>query len=158
MTPYKIKELWTVQQCEDERPDAVVTGIRTITREAFRKLPDEHVQSLAIHGFCEGRRDRGLAALMAKQVRNSAARAVRIAAEESTVNSKKIESKPSEKTAEKALGGVSSRRLAEDCRGVDISDYSDVSEQSMDFFVALAGADVDRRGGRCFPRDGKGVG
>ena len=98
MTQYKIKELWTIRQYEDEGPDGFMTRIRAAAREAFRKLPDEEQQVMAVHAFCEGLRDRGVAALVATQARNSSARAVRIAAETIAVNSKKIESKRRSKT------------------------------------------------------------
>ena len=80
MTKYKIKELWTAQQDENEATDAFMTRIRRIARQALRKLPDEEQQTLVVHAFCEGLQDRGVAALVATQARNSAARAVRIAA------------------------------------------------------------------------------
>ena len=88
MTQYKIKELWTIKQYEDEAPDAFLTRIRAIAREAFRKLPDNEQQVMTVHAFCEGLRHRVVAALVATQARNSAARAVRIAAEAIAVNSK----------------------------------------------------------------------
>ena len=107
MTQYKIKELWSIQQYEDEEPDAFMTRIRAIAREAFRKLPDEEQQTMAVHAFCEGLKDRGVAALVATQARNSAARAVRNAVEATAVNTKKIETKRRFKSSRKALLGLS---------------------------------------------------
>ena len=51
MTQYKIKELWTIQQYEDEGPDAFMTRIRALAREAFRKLPDEEQQVMTVHSL-----------------------------------------------------------------------------------------------------------
>ena len=48
-----------------------MTIIRRIARQAFPKLPDEEQQTLAVHAFCEGLQDRGVAALVAPQARNS---------------------------------------------------------------------------------------
>ena len=45
MTQYKIKELWTIQEYEDEGPDAFMSRIRAEAREAIRKLPDDEQQS-----------------------------------------------------------------------------------------------------------------
>ena len=86
-----------------------MTRIRAIAREAFRQLPDEEQQTMAVHAFCEGLKDRGVAALLATQARNSAARAVRNAAEATAVNTKKIETKRRSKSSRKALLGLSSQ-------------------------------------------------
>ena len=109
ITQYQIKELCSIQQYEDEGPDAFMTRMRAIAREAFRKLRDEEQQRMAGHAFCEGLKDRGVAALVATQARNSAARAVLMAAEATAVNTKKRETKRRSKSSRKALCGLPSQ-------------------------------------------------
>ena len=82
-----------------------MTRIRAIASEAFHKLPDEEQQTMAVHAFCDGLKDRGVAALVATQARNSGARAVRIAAEAIAVNTKKIETKRRSKSSKKHCWG-----------------------------------------------------
>ena len=65
MTQYRIKELCTIRQDKDEAPDAFMTRIRTIAREAFRNLPDGEQQMLAVNAFCGGLKECGVAALVA---------------------------------------------------------------------------------------------
>ena len=52
--------------------------IPLVTQEAFRKLPHEEQQMLAVNAFCSGLKDRTVATLLATQARNSMAKAVRI--------------------------------------------------------------------------------
>lgn len=101
MRQYKIKELWTVQQQEDEGPYAFMTRIRTVAREAFRKLPAEEQHVTSGHAFWEGLSDRSLAVLVATQAGNSGARAVE--AEAIADNCKKMERKGRSKISKKAL-------------------------------------------------------
>ena len=105
-----------------------MTRIRGIARQAFRKLPDEEQQTLAVHAFCEGLQDRGVAALVATQARNSAARAVRIAAEAIAVKRKIFPCNRRENAADKAPLGVSASHAAEQHRSQESSDYTNNSE------------------------------
>ena len=146
MTQYKIKELWSAQQDDEEAPDAFMTRIRSIARQAFRRLAEEEQQTLAVHAFCEGLQDRGVAALVATQARNSAARAVRIAAEAIAVNSKTFPSKQREKTQEKALLSVSKPHTAARSQSREGSDFPNDSgnsryQEEEELGVSLIGND-----------------
>ena len=150
MTQYKIKELWSAQQDDEEAPDAFMTRIRSIARQAFRKLAEEEQQTLAVNAFCEGLQDRGVAALVATQARNSAARAVRIAAEAIAVNSKTFSSKRREKT-QKALLSVSKPHAAAHYQSLEGSDFGNDSWNSRypeeeEVGVSLIGSDKKENG------------
>ena len=158
MTQYKIKELWTIKQLDDEAPDQFMTRIRVIAREAFKKLADEEQQTLAVHAFCEGLKDRNVATLVATQARNSAARAVRIAAEAIAVNSKVIDSKRQNRqnrSSKKALVGVSSSHARAHDYSQDFSDSpaesehsrSSVHSESEDADCMVGAPGKDARGG-----------
>ena len=81
LTQYKIRQLWEIEQASDEEPDAFMNRIRLVTQDAFRKLPDDEQQMLAVNAFCSGLKDRTVATLVATQAKNSMANAVRIASE-----------------------------------------------------------------------------
>ena len=174
MTQYKIKELWTIKQLEDETPDQFITRIRVIAREAFKNLADEDQQTPAVDAFCEGLKDRNVATLVATQARNSAARAVRIAAEAIAVNSKVIDAKRQSRqsrSSKKALVGVSSSNAGAHDYSQDVTDSPVESEHSRssvhsesedaDCMVGAPGKDARGRGRRNFKgnqkgRDGRG--
>ena len=88
MTQYQIKELWTVLQYENEGPGFVRWRWRNFLNCRMMKQ-----EVMAVPAFCDGLWDRGVPAFLASQARNSAARAVRIAAEALGVKSNKIEIK-----------------------------------------------------------------
>ena len=133
MTQYKIKQLWTIKQLEDEAPDHFMTRIRVLAREAFKMLTDEEQQTLAVHAFCEALKDRSVATLVATEARNSAACAMRIAAEATAENSKFIDAKRQSrqgKSSRKPLVGVSSSHAGRNDYSQDVSDSPAESEHS----------------------------
>ena len=171
MSQYKIKELWTIKLLEEEAPDQFMTRIRVLAREAFKKLADEEQQTLAVHAFCEGLKDRNVATMVATQARNSAARAVRIAAEAIAVNSKVIDAKRQSRqsrTSKKAMVGVSSSHAGAHDYSQDVSDSPVESEQSRssvhsesensDCIVGASGKDARGRWRRNFRGNQKGMG
>ena len=103
--------MWTITQQEQDAPDQFLTIAHVTTREEFKKQAEEEEQTIAVNALCEGLKDRSVAKMVGTQVRDSAARAVRIAAETTAVNIKvidgKLQSRPS-KSSKKALVGVSS--------------------------------------------------
>ena len=133
MRQYKIKEFWTIKQLEDKAPYQFNTMIRVIAREAFYKLGDEEQQTLAVHAFCEALNDGSVATLVATKATNSAASALRIAAEATAVNSKVIDAKRQSrqgKSSKKALVGVSSSHAGAHHYSRHLPVSPSVSEQS----------------------------
>ena len=81
LTEYKIRQLWEIEQASDEEPNAFLNRIRLVTQNAFRRLPDDEQQMLAVNDFCIGRKDMTVATLVATQAKNSMASSVRIPSE-----------------------------------------------------------------------------
>ena len=126
LTQYKIKQLWEIEQATDEEPDAFMNRIRLLTQEAFRKLPDDEQQMLAVNAFCSGLKDRTVATLVATQAKNSMANAVRIACEALTFNNHTrvgADARPRSHKSHKSL--LSMHKECPDCH-----DYSNVESDS----------------------------
>ena len=161
MRQNKIKELRTSKQPDEEAPDQFLTRLRVIPRQAFKKLAEEEQQTLAVHAFCEGLKDRSVATLVGTQTRNSAAREVRKAAEAIAVNTKVIDSNRQSrlgKSSKKALLGDTSSHAGTHYYSFDGSDSQGESEPSSssvhadsedaDFLVAAPGKDARGRARR----------
>ena len=139
-----------------------------MARDAFRKLPDDEQQVMAVPAFCEGLCDRGVAAFVATLARNSAARAVRIAEEGIAVNCKKIESKLRSKSSKKALLGEPQKNAAGNdysSEGQALKGESEYSRSPVqpdsgdeDCLVGAPGRDSRRRGKANLRRNPRGRG
>ena len=118
-----------MKQQDEEAPDQVMTRIRVFARESFKPLPDEEKQTLPVHAFCEGLKDRSDATLVATQAPNSAARAAPIVAEAIAVKIKVIDRKRHEKSGGKALLGATQPHAGEGHRSGEDTEYSEDSDR-----------------------------
>ena len=156
-----------------QKPDISIifeflTRIRLHTREAFQKLAAEEKQTLAVHALCKVMSDRNMPPFVATQARDSAARALRIAAEGMAVNSKTVVMKRRGISSKNALVGVSSSHIA----AYDYSFYSSESpfesvqsgssvypdSEDADCINGAHGKDASMRARRNFGRNSKSKG
>ena len=80
LTQSLMKEFCEVQQESDESLNDFMTRVQDLVEKAFRKLPDDTKQNLAVNGFCSGMIDKDIAKIVSFNAKGDVNKALSVAA------------------------------------------------------------------------------